>query len=96
MRPDVCKQQISAFCSICLRGVSPSDSMRFLEVIMNRDEKRLNELELRYMGQEKIIEELSDEVALCHKRLNELERQNRTLSEMMQNLAPTSEESPDE
>jgi len=63
---------------------------------MNRDEKRLNELELRYMGQEKIIEELSDEVALCHKRLNELERQNRTLSEMMQNLAPTSEESPDE
>ncbi len=63
---------------------------------MNRDDERLNELELHYMSQEKIIEELSDEVALCHKRLNELERQNRTLNEMMQNLAPASEESPDE
>ena len=63
---------------------------------MNRDEGRLNELELRYMSQEKIIEELSDEDALCHKRLNELERQNRNLSEMVQNLAPASEESPDE
>jgi uncharacterized coiled-coil protein SlyX len=70
--------------------------MRFLEVIINGVEERLNELELRYMGQEKIIEELSDEIALCHKRLGELERQNRSLKEMVQNLAPESEESPDE
>lgn len=63
---------------------------------MSSAEERLNELELRYMGQEKLLEELSDEVALCHKRLNELERQNRSLKEMMQNLAPELEESPDE
>ena len=63
---------------------------------MSSAEERLNELELRYMGQEKLSEELSDEVALCHKRLNELERQNRSLKEMMQNLAPELEESPDE
>lgn len=63
---------------------------------MSNAEERLNELELRYMGQEKLLEELSDEVALCHKRLNELERQNRSLKEMMQNLAPELEESPDE
>lgn len=63
---------------------------------MNRDEERLNELEIRYMGQEQILEELSDEVALCHKRIDELERQNSSLKEMMQNLAPEAEESPDE
>ena len=63
---------------------------------MSNTDERLIELELRYMGQEKLLEELSDEVALCHKRLNELERQNRSLKEMMQNLAPETEESPDE
>ena len=63
---------------------------------MSHNEERLNELEIRYMSQEQTIEELSDEVALCHKRLNELERQNRSLREMMQNLAPDTEESPDE
>jgi uncharacterized coiled-coil protein SlyX len=63
---------------------------------MNQNDERLNELELRYMNQEKMIEELSDEVALCHKRINELDRQNSSLREMMQNLAPETEESPDE
>ena len=63
---------------------------------MNQIDERLNELELRYMNQEKMIEELSDEVALCHKRINELDRQNSSLREMMQNLAPETEESPDE
>lgn len=63
---------------------------------MSCDEHRLNELELRYMSQERLLEELSDEVALCHRRIDELERQNRSLKEMVQNLAPESEESPDE
>ena len=63
---------------------------------MNQTEERLNELELRYMGQDKLLEELSDEVALCHKRIDELDRQNRSLREMMQTLAPESLESPDE
>ena len=63
---------------------------------MKQTEERLNELELRYMGQDKLLEELSDEVALCHKRMEELERQNRSLREMMQSLAPESLESPDE
>ncbi|MBE0500379.1 MAG: SlyX family protein [Desulfuromonadales bacterium] len=63
---------------------------------MEQIEKRLIELELRYMSQEQTVEELSDEVALCHKRLNELERQNRSLREMVQNLAPEAIESPDE
>jgi uncharacterized coiled-coil protein SlyX len=63
---------------------------------MEHIEKRLIELELRYMSQEQTVEELSDEVALCHKRLNELERQNRSLREMVQNLAPEAIESPDE
>ena len=63
---------------------------------MNQNEERLNELELRYMSQEKLIEELSDEIALCHKRIDTLERQNSSLKEMVQNLAPETEESPDE
>ena len=63
---------------------------------MSQNEARLNELELRYMNQEKLIEELSDEIALCHKRIDALERQNSSLREMMQNLAPETEESPDE
>lgn len=63
---------------------------------MNQDDERLNELELRYMNQEKMIEELSDEIALCHRRVDDLERQNSSLREMMQNLAPETEESPDE
>ena len=63
---------------------------------MSHNEERLNELEIRYMNQEKIVEELSDEVALCHKRIDELARQNNSLKEMVQNLAPETEESPDE
>lgn len=59
-------------------------------------EERLIELELRFMGQDKLLEELNDEVALCHRRVDELERQNRSLREMMQSLAPESPESPDE
>lgn len=63
---------------------------------MDRNEQRLNDLELRYMDQERLLEELSDEVAGCHRRIDELERQNRSLKEMLANLAPETEESPDE
>lgn len=64
--------------------------------MMTENNARLNELELLFMQQSQQIEELSSEVALCHRRIDDLERANSTLHAMIQGLAPEMEESPDE
>ena len=63
---------------------------------MSENEERLTNLELKFMDQAQLVEELSDEIATCHKRIDELARENKTLREMMQSLEPESEVSPDE
>ena len=43
-----------------------------------------------------VVEQLSDEVALCHRRIDELVRDNNSLKEMMKSFEPENEISPDE
>lgn len=57
---------------------------------------RITELEIRYSHQVCLVEELSDEVRKCHRRIDVLERSNRRFQEMLKSLAPDSTESPDE
>ncbi len=63
-----------------------------------RDElqERITELEIRYAHQEHQIEELNDEVILCHRRLDALEKENRRLRDSLKALTPDTPESPDE
>ena len=63
---------------------------------MSDNEERLTNLEMKFMDQAQLIEELSDEVAFCHRRIDELVRENKSLREMVQSLEPESEVSPDE
>lgn len=63
---------------------------------MSENEERITELELKFMDQAMLIEQLSDEVATCHKRIDDLARENRSLREMMKSLEPENEVSPDE
>ena len=63
---------------------------------MSEQDERLMELELRFMDQSQLIETLSDEIASCHRRIDDLARENRALREMVKTLEPESEVSPDE
>ncbi len=63
---------------------------------MSDNEDRLTNLELKFMEQAQLVEELSDELAKCHRRIDDLARDNKTLREMVQSLEPESEASPDE
>ena len=63
---------------------------------MSENDDRITNLELKFMEQAQLVEELSDEIAKCHRRIDELARENRNLREMMQSLEPESEVSPDE
>lgn len=63
---------------------------------MKELQERLNELEIRFTHQARLIDELNSEIVACNQRLSRLERQNRSFREMLQNLAPTLTESPDE
>jgi SlyX protein len=58
--------------------------------------ERLIELEIRFTHQNRLIDELNDEVAACNRRMAALERDNRTLRDTLKSLAPESLESPDE
>lgn len=59
-------------------------------------QERLIELEIRFTHQNRLIDELNDEVAECSRRVASLERDNRTLRDTLQSLAPELTESPDE
>ncbi|HXV19693.1 MAG TPA: SlyX family protein [Desulfuromonadales bacterium] len=63
---------------------------------MKELQERLNELEIRFTHQARLIDELNSEIVACNQRLSRLERENRSFREMLQNLAPTLTESPDE
>jgi SlyX protein len=58
--------------------------------------ERLTELEIRFTHQNRLIDELNDEVAQCSRRIAGLERQNRALRASLKSLAPELQESPDE
>lgn len=63
---------------------------------MSENDERIVELEMKFMDQTLILDQLSDEIAICHRRIDELSRENRTLQEMMKSLEPENEVSPDE
>lgn len=63
---------------------------------MAKNEERITELELRFMDQSRLLDQLSDEIAVCHQRLDELVRENATLRDMVRSLEPENETSPDE
>jgi len=59
-------------------------------------QERLTELEIRFSHQALQVEELNDVVIECHKRIDHLVKENQRLMKMMENLAESLEESPDE
>jgi SlyX protein len=59
-------------------------------------QERLIELETRFTHQNRLIDELNDEVTACSRRIAALERDNRTLRDTLKSLAPELTESPDE
>jgi SlyX protein len=59
-------------------------------------QERLIELETRFTHQNRLIDELNDEVTACSRRISALERDNRTLRDTLKSLAPELTESPDE
>lgn len=63
---------------------------------MENNEERLVELEIRSAHQERLIEDLSTIVAEFGRRIASLERENRSVREMLSALAPSTPESPDE
>ena len=63
---------------------------------MENIQERLVELEIRYTHLSQQAEELNEEVILCHRRLDGLERENRRLRDALKSLAPDTPESPDE
>lgn len=63
---------------------------------MEELQERLTELEIRFMHQNRLIDELNDEVTECGRRIACLERDNRVLRDTLKSLAPELQESPDE
>ncbi len=63
---------------------------------MIENEERLKELEIRFSHQARQIDELSKELLGCFRRIDQLERENRRVGEMLRGLGPDMTESPDE
>lgn len=64
---------------------------------MTQDEQdRLNDIEIRFTYQARLIDELNDELIAANGRIELLERDVSRLREMMTRLAPDLEDSPDE
>jgi len=63
---------------------------------MDTTDERLIELEIRHAHQERLVEDLSTIVAEFGRRIANLERENRSVREMLSALAPSTPESPDE
>ncbi|ALC15763.1 SlyX family protein [Desulfuromonas soudanensis] len=59
-------------------------------------QNRLDELEIRFTHQARVIDELNAELIDCHQRILRLERDNGRIQEMLSSLAPGLTESPDE
>lgn len=58
--------------------------------------ERVTELEIRFSYQAQLIDELNEVVTDCNLRIDYLQRENLRLQEMVKNLSPDMEESPDE
>jgi SlyX protein len=59
-------------------------------------EERLNELEIRYAHQHRLLEEMDQELIASAQRLGKLERELQQLVQTLQRSAPELLESPDE
>ena len=59
-------------------------------------QERLTELEIKFSHQSLLVEELNDVVIDCHKRMDHLAKENYRLAKMLETLAESLEESPDE
>jgi SlyX protein len=78
------------------RFVVPASRFR-LEYFMGESmEERMTELELRFMQQERTIQELNDTVFRQEKIISRLERQFNLLSEQFRTFEPSSIRDPDE
>lgn len=59
-------------------------------------EVRITELEIGFSHQARMLDELNEVVTDCNLRIDRLSKENRQLREMVNNLSPELEESPDE
>jgi SlyX protein len=59
-------------------------------------QERLTELEIKFSHQALQVEELNEVIIDCHKRIDHLVKDNHRLAKMLETLAETLEESPDE
>lgn len=59
-------------------------------------QERVTELEIRFSHQSVMVEELNEVVADCNLRIAQLQKENLRLREMLKDLSPGLEESPDE
>lgn len=57
---------------------------------------RIDELEMRYAEQSRLVEELNEIVTDCNLRIGQLQKENRRFREILQRLQSAPEESPDE
>lgn len=57
---------------------------------------RIDELEMRYAQQARLLDELNEIVTDCNLRIGQLQKENRRLQEILQRLQSPAEESPDE
>ncbi len=58
--------------------------------------ERMNDLEVRFTHQTRLLDELNEVVADYSLQIDRLSRENQRMREMMKNFAPSLEESPDE
>jgi SlyX protein len=59
-------------------------------------QERITELEIRFSHQSQLVDELNEVVTDCNLRIDLLQKENRQLRDMVKNLSPEIEESPDE
>ncbi|MEJ2200647.1 MAG: SlyX family protein [Desulfuromonadaceae bacterium] len=63
---------------------------------MDKLNRRIDELEIRYAHQQRLLEELNIVVTECNQRISCLEREVLRYREMLLSLSPSLPESPDE
>ena len=59
-------------------------------------QERMTELEIRFSHQAQLIDELNEVLIDCHRRVDQLSKENKHLRETISTLSPSLEESPDE
>ncbi len=59
-------------------------------------QERVTELEIRFSHQAQLIDELNEVLTDCHRKIDQLSRENQHLREAISTMSPALEESPDE